>query len=325
VAYNPAPYSIGNASEVPEELDESCEVGGVGVSHSVWYRYIAPCDGRLSVNTNGSTYDTVLSVWRGGCTSATAVACDDDSGTGTQSQITNLLLQVGQTYYMKVSSYGANGGTGNLDFNFLFEPTAFDNDSCSQAFDIPFNQLSLETCTLGATTVACEGDEPCEAGNVGTGHSVWFQFTTPSNGRFNLDTSGSGYDTVLSVWRGTCGSSFMVGNQTFCASIPTYVACNDDAVGTTSLIANLVGKSNTTYRFKIAAYGSSPGGDTTFHFQFVPCPADFNLSGAVTVQDIFDFLTAYFAGNPDADFNHFSGITVQDIFDFLAAYFAGQC
>jgi hypothetical protein len=41
------------------------------------------------------------------------------------------------------------------------------------------------------------------------------------------------------------------------------------------------------------------------------------------VQDIFDFLTAYFAGDLRADFNHSGAISVQDIFDFLAAYFAG--
>jgi len=54
-----------------------------------------------------------------------------------------------------------------------------------------------------------------------------------------------------------------------------------------------------------------------------PCRADFNNSGTVTVQDIFDFLAAYFAGSPAADFNSSGTVTVQDIFDFLAAYFAG--
>jgi hypothetical protein len=43
----------------------------------------------------------------------------------------------------------------------------------------------------------------------------------------------------------------------------------------------------------------------------------------VTVQDIFDFLAAYFAGGITGDFNGAGGISVQDIFDFLAAYFAG--
>lgn len=53
------------------------------------------------------------------------------------------------------------------------------------------------------------------------------------------------------------------------------------------------------------------------------CAADFNNSGAATVQDIFDFLGAYFANGFLADFNRSGGVSVQDIFDFLAAYFAG--
>jgi glucose/arabinose dehydrogenase len=53
------------------------------------------------------------------------------------------------------------------------------------------------------------------------------------------------------------------------------------------------------------------------------CPADFNQNGTISVQDIFDFLAAYFAGDMRADFNHSGAISVQDIFDYLAAYFAG--
>jgi hypothetical protein len=55
----------------------------------------------------------------------------------------------------------------------------------------------------------------------------------------------------------------------------------------------------------------------------VACVGDFNGSGALSVQDIFDFLTAYFAGSMSADFNFSGSVTVQDIFDFLGAYFAG--
>jgi len=66
------------------------------------------------------------------------------------------------------------------------------------------------------------------------------------------------------------------------------------------------------------------------------CPvADWNNSGSVSVQDIFDFLSHYFIpctgnGAPDsrcwrtADVNGVSGISVQDIFDFLLAYFSVQ-
>lgn len=54
-----------------------------------------------------------------------------------------------------------------------------------------------------------------------------------------------------------------------------------------------------------------------------PCAADFNHVNGVTVQDIFDFLTAWLAGNPSANFNGVNGVTVQDIFDFLTAWLAG--
>lgn len=66
--------------------------------------------------------------------------------------------------------------------------------------------------------------------------------------------------------------------------------------------------------------------DNAVRFQFTlppSCPADFNASGTLTVQDIFDFLNAWFAGTPNADFNGAGGISVQDIFDFLNVWFAG--
>ncbi len=47
---------------------------------------------------------------------------------------------------------------------------------------------------------------------------------------------------------------------------------------------------------------------------------DFNGDLTVGVQDLFDFLAAYF--NSAADFNGDGSTTVQDIFDYLAAWFA---
>jgi hypothetical protein len=59
-------------------------------------------------------------------------------------------------------------------------------------------------------------------------------------------------------------------------------------------------------------------------FASIPgCAADYNLSGGLEVQDIFDFLNGWFAGSPAADFNANGVLEVQDIFDFLNAWFAG--
>jgi hypothetical protein len=52
------------------------------------------------------------------------------------------------------------------------------------------------------------------------------------------------------------------------------------------------------------------------------CAADFNCNGSLQVQDIFDFLNAWFNGSAAADFNG-GGLAVQDIFDFLTAWFGG--
>lgn len=53
------------------------------------------------------------------------------------------------------------------------------------------------------------------------------------------------------------------------------------------------------------------------------CSADFNGVGGVTVQDIFDFLVAYFANDARADVNLSGSVSLQDIFDYLTTYFAG--
>lgn len=58
------------------------------------------------------------------------------------------------------------------------------------------------------------------------------------------------------------------------------------------------------------------------------CYADYNKAAGVSVQDIFDFLTDWFAGRSFARIGgDGSGgqLSVQNIFDFLAAWFAGGC
>lgn len=69
--------------------------------------------------------------------------------------------------------------------------------------------------------------------------------------------------------------------------------------------------------------GNGVIGGADLNFYGPACVADFNNSGTVTLEDIFNFLGAWFAGSITADINHIDGVTVQDIFDFLGAWFAG--
>ena len=53
------------------------------------------------------------------------------------------------------------------------------------------------------------------------------------------------------------------------------------------------------------------------------CPADFNDDGEVNTTDVFDFLTAWFAGESIADVNGSGAVNAQDIFDYLNSWYAG--
>ncbi|MBY0261337.1 MAG: hypothetical protein K2Q20_03290 [Phycisphaerales bacterium] len=52
------------------------------------------------------------------------------------------------------------------------------------------------------------------------------------------------------------------------------------------------------------------------------CVADYDCSGTVAVDDIFSFLSAWFAGSPRADVNLDGLRGVDDIFAYLTAWFA---
>lgn len=53
------------------------------------------------------------------------------------------------------------------------------------------------------------------------------------------------------------------------------------------------------------------------------CPADFNCSGAASLQDIYDFLPLWFASSARADINADGVVGVQDVLTFLESWFAG--
>ena len=57
------------------------------------------------------------------------------------------------------------------------------------------------------------------------------------------------------------------------------------------------------------------------------CKADFNKIGGITVQDIYDFLTAWLAQSPTADYlgNGAGAPNEASINAFISAWFAGGC
>lgn len=72
----------------------------------------------------------------------------------------------------------------------------------------------------------------------------------------------------------------------------------------------------------ISGQRPAAGPETGYRAAAPFCDGDFNRSGAVTLDDVFDFLFAYFTGAPAADVNGSGQVTVQDVFDYLTSYFA---
>ncbi|MBS0195349.1 MAG: hypothetical protein JSR77_01190 [Planctomycetes bacterium] len=90
--------------------DGSSTCGTSNASPDAMFSYLAPCTGTVTMYTGEASYDTVLSIHTA-CpgTVANEVACDDDSGAGTNSSL-SFHTDAGVRYYIRVTGY--NGASG---------------------------------------------------------------------------------------------------------------------------------------------------------------------------------------------------------------------
>lgn len=69
-------------------------------------------------------------------------------------------------------------------------------------------------------------------------------------------------------------------------------------------------------------FGSSFGLAAADH-RLVFCRADFNRDGTTSLQDLFDYVAAWFGRTEAAEYDRAPGLSDADVFSFLAAWFAG--
>ena len=123
------------ASKASCENYSSCVATEPTNNHSVWYSYVPTEDGTVSVDTYGSTYDTVLTAYNGCaffysgtfpiCLRSTSIACNDDAGGTLQSGIFDMPVTGGTHYLFRVTSYGATLPSGSsLTFDLSFTPNS---------------------------------------------------------------------------------------------------------------------------------------------------------------------------------------------------------
>lgn len=316
----PVPLQLNTStfgSNIGADLSTTIAGCASGDSKPVWFSFSPSISGTYQLSTcgNPTTINTVVSIHT--ACGAMAIACNDNDvancGTSGPSRAV-ARLSAGQTYLVRVA--GVSGAEGTF---FVTPSTAApSNDVCANATPVGEGQFPFDT--LAATTDALFVDTTCGLGFNLLSNDVWFRYTATRQTLIAVDVCGASFDTAMTV---SLGGACPTG--TYAA-----LACNDDAVclaGSTVLspqsrvtFQTTVGQS---YLIRVGSRLTNATGSGMLTIGPAnPCPCDFNSSGRVTVEDIFAFLSAWFARSPAADFNGMGGITVQDIFDFLSCFFS---
>ena len=237
-----SPITItGTNVNATKEAGEPKVAGNAG-GKSVWYTWTATVSGKVSVNTSGSSFDTLLGVYTGSSVSAlTLVASNDDATNRTLTSAVSFSAVAGRTYRIVVDGY--NAASGSIVLN-LAQAGAPANDLFAAPAALSGGAAAWTGTNADATR---ETGEPLITGNRG-GASVWFSWTAPTSRAVTLNTTGSNFDTMLAVYTGSSLSAL------------SQVGANDDT-GHTTLTSTLSfsAVAGRTYLFAIDGYNGATG------------------------------------------------------------------
>jgi hypothetical protein len=221
-------------------------------------------------------------------------------------------------------------------------------DHCSGATPIVANHVYTGSNNAATSDIAQSSCSQADS------YDVWYAFTATAAGDYSIDTLYSALDTTLVVY-GSCGGAELACNDDVDPGFDTTSLIVITLNAGQSIRIRVAGYAFDRGSFELfitppsvqpatgaccqgatctvlaqtdcAAAGTSfVGADTACNAlgnNSTPCcKADYNHIGGISVQDIFDFLNDWLAGNPRADING-GGLAVQDIFDFINAWLAG--
>ena len=234
---------------------------GSGADDDVWFSFVAPATTIIVELTaiSGNT-DRVHQIFSGSCGSLTSVKCSDPETSTTTG------LVVGNTYYIRVHTYGTGSSTS---FNICLKtpPPPPANDDCANATQLTVNaDLSCGVVTPGTVASATgTADATC----TGTeDDDVWFKFTA---------TATSHKIDLLNV----TGSTTDLAHQVLSACGGTNLLCSDPNSSTVSGLT--VGAE---YLLRVYSYTSTTGQTTTFNVCIgtnPPPPANDECAGAIAL------------------------------------------
>ena len=229
-------FATGSNVGATAEASEPFRDGAAPVA-SVWYKWRASSGGFVTINTLGSSFDTVLAVYTGSSLfNLTEIASNDDSSdSGDTTSKLRFTATAGVTYYIMVDGYLGESGQIVLTVSFQ-SGTPPVNDRYASATALTGGTVNAVGSNMMATMEANEFN-PTQGG----GASVWWTWVAPTTEHYAINTSGSDFDTILIIFDGQ-----------------NLVAWNDDADNMTSLV-RFKATAGTRYHISVQGFGEEMG------------------------------------------------------------------
>lgn len=172
---------------------------------TLWGAWKAPGTGNVTIDTFGSTYNTVLAVYAGQrLDGLRMVAQNDDLTDSSLSRVTFPTL-AGETYSIAVDGEVANSssvGTAKVNVSFV----AINQAGAVVGTDHFQDRQALAPglSALGACNTRFFGIDTFEPARIGNrDQTAWWRWIAPTSGTVTLDTLQSNFDTILTVYVGT--------------------------------------------------------------------------------------------------------------------------
>lgn len=291
----------GSNISASKETGEPNHAGNAGGA-SIWYSWSAPAAGEYTIETCGSSFNTLLHVYTGSAVgSLTSVVSNDNSGGclgggGGQSRVTVTAPAAGQVYKIAVDgatsaagqsvNAGPSVGSAKLKIASGAAPVAPPNDSFSSPEVLTGATDSFTGNNAAASTQAGEPNHSEEPAT--SARSTWFTWTAPSDGSLSLSLcDGTTNDSVLAVYTGS----------TLSGLVPVEGGRNDngcpDSTGPAKIEALPVVKDR-VYRIAVAAQSSAGlAGAYTLNLSFdaAVAPPNDSFSNAEVLTGTADSFT----------------------------------
>jgi hypothetical protein len=261
---NPLAAGLGpngfDSTGATNEATDPPSCAGQFPGNSVWFTFTPLTSNVYTAVTCSSSFDTILGVYSAptSCGPYTELACNDDNsmicGPGGNSVVT-WCAQAGTNYFLMVFGFEGASGPGTLTItNTGTMCTTPTNDSCATAIVLADTASGSED-----TTFADAAGDPFVSCGFTNQHSVYFSSTPASTGFATFSTCNSDYDTVVSVYTGTCSglTEIACNNDASCGgpSVQSSVTWNVTAATTYTIMvtSQLVTAGTLNYRFSVVA------------------------------------------------------------------------